>query len=233
MRKSRYTLLFIRNDSSIRRFRLTPFFLLLTVLGSILLMSIAVGGSYVGYLFWVKYHSLRESQDRLQKQLVQKESRLNRLENLEKFLHSFDPEKLEVLLGMNSGSSPGEANKPAEKEAPAYVDVDRGVVRLSNLDVSSEGENIRLAFRILTVDQGTPTSGRMRVQLIGQEGTAIAVKTDAVHGGTSYRIRRFKDMDLKVPLPVGSSMKDIAFVRLLALDEKETLVLSKTVELNS
>jgi hypothetical protein len=207
----------------------------LGILGSFLLVTIAVGGSYIGYLFWVKYHSLQSSQDRLKQELVLKETRLNRLENLEKFLNSYDPERLQALLSMQAADN---ATLPAAKDgqdSTEYVDVDQGVVRFSNLNIAPQGETIKIHFRILNADgtSGSPASGHVGIQLIGPEGTAIHIHSDTIQGGTSYRIRRFKDMDLQVPLPAGTTMRDIVSVRLLAMDSEETLVLSRTVEFNS
>ena len=93
-----FTFLFIRNDAHVRRFGLSrPGFVLL-VAAAFLVISSAILGSYAGYLFWDRYRDLRVAHMDVRQKLDLQEERLQRLQNLEAFMRSFDPERLESIL---------------------------------------------------------------------------------------------------------------------------------------
>jgi hypothetical protein len=98
MTGKRFTLIFIRNDAHVRRFGLSRTGFILLVSTAILVIAAAMLGSYAGYVFWDRYRDLQVRHTTVHRQLDMKEEKLHRLQNLEEFMRSYEPDRLERML---------------------------------------------------------------------------------------------------------------------------------------
>ncbi|WP_245628742.1 hypothetical protein [Salidesulfovibrio brasiliensis] len=91
MSDSKYSVLFMRDDADVRRYRLSPFWLRFFLCSQMFLLFCAAGGMYLGYRGWKETKALNVENKRLEQQLVDAQVRLERLGNMEKILKSYDP----------------------------------------------------------------------------------------------------------------------------------------------
>lgn len=105
----KYSVLLMRDDSHVRRFRVSPFVLKLA-LYSVLLLVLATGVSvYAAYTFWSENSVLLDERVGLEKQLLESQVHLERLQNVEKILESNNPEELQSMFGLAVQNEPAES----------------------------------------------------------------------------------------------------------------------------
>ncbi len=98
MGNTKYNVLFMRDDDTVKRYRLSPFWLRVLFWVVFMLAVCAGAGAWAGYTFWSENDQLKQEKIELQKALNDASVQLERLENVNKILDSYDPNELQSLL---------------------------------------------------------------------------------------------------------------------------------------
>ncbi|MGE4555627.1 MAG: hypothetical protein AB7D07_02285 [Desulfovibrionaceae bacterium] len=122
MDKGKLTLLFIRDDSTVRRFRLRPFWLKLAAYLFGCMVVLTAISSYGAYRFWTKYSKLLAVHNQLEIRHHEMQVKLERLANLEKLRQA------QGMVGKSAnqtaevgGPAPKPEAKPAAKPVAPHV----------------------------------------------------------------------------------------------------------------
>lgn len=229
----KYSLLFMRDDSRVRRLRLSPFWLRLGAYFLIMLPLAAGAGLYGAVHFWREAQALGREKTGLERQLAEVRLRLERLENVERLLKGGDVEDLKnvqppsaaPLSGASTPSPlPAAEGRTADKGdrkdvalppvdlAALLTKVDLRQVGVDNLKVGLADDQIKVAFDLTNLGQ-TPLAGQVALWLVtnsGQQIKAAAPETDL-----AFQIQRLKKAAVTFPLPKGFERKDFYALRLV------------------
>ena len=207
MSNEKINVLFMRDDSNVRRYRVSPIWLKLALYGLILLCAMALGGFYAGYTYWSANKELVEERRELQRNLRETSLRLERLENVEKILQSNDPEELQSLFGSMSIEK-GKKERPIVDLGTLFSRVDLGDVSVENLGVKESGNGrLRVSFDLNNAGGDKTLTGQVELALVSREGADIpvVVKKDDL----SFQIQRYKKIVTTFLLPGGMDVKDL------------------------
>ena len=255
--EDKYSVLLMRDNSSVRRFRLSPFMLKMG-LYSLLLLILATGVcAYAAYTYWRESSQLLAERQAYERQLLETQVKLERLQNVERILTSNNPEELRSMFGLAKEEEPAPApvepavqeepeppQPPAEEPAPAMVEnptdladllgvVDLGQAQMGNIRLVRD-ENEPTAFH-LTFDlsnkgpEDEPLTGRGQVLLITNTGRKLPA--DISRSDLSFQIQRFKSMSALFQLPEGVVFDELYAVKLIINDAQGRTILSAVLPL--
>lgn len=211
MSDAKYSVLFMRDDADVRRYRLNPFWLKVFLFLQVALLLCAGIGFYVGFSSLDGNKDLETENKILEQRLIEAEVRLERLGNMEKILQSYDPKELQALLN----SVPAEATTP---KAPAInlnsvlAKVDEGLVKVEKMKASSTGKALSVNFDLSNIRSSAPLSGLADFVLVNKDGSTTGVETKKEDLG--FMIQRFKRINTSFKLPEGLDIKDVYGLRL-------------------
>lgn len=213
MSEAKYSVLFMRDDSDVRRYRIRPFWLKFFFLFMSLLILCAGLGAYVGYTFWKGGQSLKQDNKSLQQRLVEAEVRLERLGNMEKILESHDPAELQALLNATP-TEPEPAPEPPKINLNSIFDrVDKRLVAVENMQARISGRNVTASFDLNNLQTSNPLSGHADFQVVLTDGETVDIKTN--RNDLSFQIQRFKRMRTTFTLPGGMDAKGLFGLRVV------------------
>ncbi|CCO23522.1 hypothetical protein [Maridesulfovibrio hydrothermalis] len=228
---TKYNVLFMRDNDTVKRYRLSPFWLQLLFWFVILLGICAVGGAWAGYTFWDQNTVLRQEKIELQKNLNAASVQLERLENVNKILDSYDPNELQLLLA----AVPVE-EKRVETTAQT-VDLNKllfykNLMRagVENVKLRKSGGSLALSFDLNNLQTSSALSGFARVELIENNGSGLSVKANS--NDMSFHIQRFKVVRTRFALPSSVDFKDLYGIRLMISTNKDELIFSEVYPLS-
>jgi hypothetical protein len=126
-----YSVLFMRDDSGVTRFRMRALWLKLLILLFILMTLAAGAGAWAAHYYWQRYEFHKEEARGLDGELKESQRQLDRLVNLEKFLEAHDPVLLRTIMSSvavpGNGTDPGEyAGSVAPQDDPPATTPDGG-----------------------------------------------------------------------------------------------------------
>ncbi|MDL2271739.1 hypothetical protein LJC23_01755, partial [Desulfovibrio sp. OttesenSCG-928-I05] len=93
-----YSVLFMRDDSGVTRFRVRAIWLKLMLLLFVLMTMAAAAGGYAAHYYWQRYEYHKAEAQGLEAERAENRRELERLANLENILKSNDPELLRTLV---------------------------------------------------------------------------------------------------------------------------------------
>ena len=144
----KYSVLIMRDDTNVRRYRVSP-----TILRSILIVFcsvvlIAACGIFASYSLWEQNSTLSKERYGILKELRDLKVYVERLENIEQILQSNDPEELQALFSSMSVSASTEMPPPIDLSAILRT-IDTDTVAVSNLKLKpATGGNLRLSLKL-------------------------------------------------------------------------------------
>lgn len=234
----KYNLLFMRDDSRVRRLRLSPFWLRLGAYLLALLALTAGLGVWGSVHFWQAARVLDEDKTSLERQLAEVRLRLERLENVEKLLKGGDGDDLKTI----QRPVPGETKAPdkADKREPApalpavdlpalLAKVDLRQVSVDNLKAAMAEEQVKVAFDLNNLNQ-TPLAGQIVLWLVTNSGQQI--KVSAPDPDLNFQIQRFKKVTVTFAMPKGFERKDFYALRVV-VNGPSGVIFSETLPLAS
>ncbi|MBI9110743.1 hypothetical protein [Maridesulfovibrio ferrireducens] len=230
MGNTKYNVLFMRDDDTVKRYRLSPFWLGVFVWFIVLLAACASVGAWSGYKFWNQNVELRQDKLELQKTLNEASVQLERLENVNKILDSYDPNEVQSLLA----SVPVEEKKvePAPltdlKKLLFYKNLMRAGVE--NVKLRYSGGSLALSFDLNNLQTSSSLSGSAKVELIGSNGKGEHIKANS--NDMSFHIQRFKVVRTRFAMPSGMSLKDMYGLRLMISTTNNELIFSEVYPLS-
>ncbi|WP_319764291.1 hypothetical protein [Maridesulfovibrio sp.] len=230
MGNTKYNVLFMRDDDSVKRYRLSPFWLRVLLWIVILLAICAGAGAWAGYTFWTENMHLKQDKIELQKNLSDASVQLERLENVNKILDSYDPNELQSLLA----AVPVEEKKV---ESTPAVNLDKllfykNLMRagVENVKLRKSGGRLALSFDLNNLQTASALSGLAKIALIKNDGKSVEIKAN--HNDMSFHIQRFKVVRTRFSVPSGSELDDLYGVRLMITTNKGELIFSEVYPLS-
>ncbi len=230
MSDSKYSVLFMRDDRDVTRYRVSPFWLRMFVFCLIFLLLCAVGGIYMGVRGFKINSALKTENKSLEQRLVDAEVRLERLGNMEKILESYDPAELQSLL--SAATSEAEEQQEPRPEVDLnklFVRTDTRQVGVENLQAKMAGNKLSVSFELNNLQSSTSITGQADFVYLTKDGTAVSVKTNK--SDLSFQIQRFKRMETNMPLPGGKDKKDLFALRLVIKGKGGDVIFAETYPL--
>ncbi|MBG0789027.1 MAG: hypothetical protein H0S80_00855 [Desulfovibrionaceae bacterium] len=230
MSDSKYSVLFMRDDRDVTRYRVSPFWLRMFLFSQIFLLLCAVGGIYMG-VRGLRVNSALQSENRsLEQRLVDAEVRLERLGNMEKILESYDPAELQSLL--SAATSEVEEKKESRPEVDLnriFVRTDTRQVGVENMQAKLTKSKLDVTFELNNLQSSKSMAGQADFIFLTKNGTALAAKTNK--NDLSFQIQRFKRMETSIPLPDGRDKNDLFALRLVIKGKDGDVIFAETYPL--
>ncbi|XPV75856.1 MAG: hypothetical protein ACNI27_14625 [Desulfovibrio sp.] len=217
MSNSKYSVLFMRDDTDVRKYRLAPFWLKFFFICVFLLMVTTGTSIWFGAEFFERNNALEAQKGELQMQMGEMSVRLERLSNMEKILQKYDSKKVISLL--SSGSAPTPA--PVAKPVPVAKQIDLNKifsfadareVRVQNLQMRVKQRELTTSFEINNMVTARALSGIITLSLYTRAGEPVVVKTNI--NDLKFQIQRFKRIRTSFSLPERVKVDDVFGLRL-------------------
>lgn len=217
----------MRDDTSVRTFRLSPFSIKFFIILFLLLLGTSAGGVYYSYLFYQEnqntlqlYHSSLEMLEDARKEL-------KRLKNMEEMMLSFEQQNQESLMAAY------EQKEEPESSAVDLTDifdlVDKNVVSISNVQISFRHEKMRVRLEINNMLSEGAVSGRIYLFLIRNDG--VGVDLNLKDEDLTFAINRFKNIDVTFDIPEIMDKENIFALRVKVDDDEGKILYNKTYPL--
>jgi len=229
----KFNVIFMRDNSPVRRYRVSPAVIKFAAYSLVLLVLLACGGAVAGYTFWRENAALRQDTTGLERQLREANMELERLQNVDKILKSNDPEELQTLLGSMSPPSAHKSLKD-EKSPPAppidlkkiFERVDTRQASVENLSLKLSGNSLSLSFNLNNLLGSEMLSGVARVALVLADGAVVPVPVK--EADVSFQIQRFKQISTTIALPKDVASDRIFGMRLMLKNPQGQTIFSET-----
>jgi len=231
MSDSKYSVLFMRDDRDVTRYRLSPFWLRMFVFSQVFLLLCAVGGIYMGVRGFKVNSDLHSENKSLEQRLVDAEVRLERLGNMEKILESYDPAELQSLLS----AATAEAEEQQQEVRPdvdlnkIFIRTDTRQVGVENMQAKLSGSKLSVTFELNNLQASKSITGQADFIFLTKDGAALSAKTNK--SDLSFQIQRFKRMETSMPLPDGKDKKDLFALRLVIKGKDGDVIFAETYPL--
>ncbi|KAB1442917.1 hypothetical protein [Pseudodesulfovibrio senegalensis] len=227
MSNSKYSVLFMRDDTDVKRYRLSPFWLRLFFFSQIFMLLCAGGGMYMGLRGWWQNAELLAQKKNLEQRLVDAEVRLERLGNMEKILQSYDPKELQALLSSASEETP--VNQPSLDLRKIFSRVDTRQVGVENLQARISGSKASVSFELNNMQTTKSMAGVVDFAFVKKNGEEVTIKTNK--NDLTFQIQRFKRIRTSFIMPNGVKKEDVFGIRLEIRDNDGTVIFSETYPL--
>lgn len=233
MSDSKYSLLFMRDDSDVRRLRVSSFWLKAYLVFQAVLLVVGVLGVWLGISFWLENRALFRENRALGIRLEEAELKLSSLANMEKILEAYDKRDLQSLLKATEGEGPGEEAQEAVPErepvnlAQLFETVGQGPISAEDLKTVVGNDRVVVTFR-LENPSDTLASGVTHLAVITNDGQAIQV---APRENLSYQIQKRKFERATFDLPEGVNQDTLFAVRVEVKDSDGTTIFKKSYPL--
>lgn len=212
MSDSKYSVLFMRDDRDVTRYRVSPFWLKMFVCSQVFLLLCAGGGIYMGVRGFKVNADLQSEKKGLEQRLVDAEVRLERLGNMEKILESYDPTELQSLLS----AATSESAQPEEREEvnlnKIFVRTDTRQVGIENMQARLTGRKLSVSFELNNLQASKSMAGQADFVYLTKGGKVEDAETNK--DDLSFQIQRFKRIQTTFLLPEGMDQKDLFGLRL-------------------
>ncbi|WP_045216623.1 hypothetical protein [Desulfonatronovibrio magnus] len=228
MSSHKYNVILMRDDTSVKRFRLSPFWIRFIVLIFLLLLSSTVAGGYYTYFFYNQYQTLKVSCQLDRDALVQANRELTRLQNISTMLESHNDEKLRSLLAQ-SKERPRVYSERVDLQ-DIFDLVDSGLVGITNVQARFVRDSMRVQLEVNNLDSGQTVSGRVHIFLVRNDGLMIDLNLE--DRDLDFSINRFKSMDTTFELPEVMDQDTIFALRIKANDNEGQVLYSETYPLS-
>ena len=239
MSDSKFNVIFMRDNSPVRRYRVSPAIIKFGAYGLVFLVLLACGGAVAGYTYWHENFSLRQDRASLERQVREANMELERLHNVDKILKSNDPEELQALLG--SMTPPSERKAKKEEKAAAqpqpqpqppvdlkkmFDKVDTRQASVENFTFKLSGDAINLAFNLNNLLGNEMLTGVAQVALVLADGSVVPISVK--EADMSFSIQRFKQISTTFALPKDVSHDRLYGLRLMLKNPQGQTIFSET-----
>jgi len=220
---SNFSVLFMRDGSDVKSFRVSPrrLKLLLWIAGiAALLVTIALA---VGLRSFVGYRLLLSERRSLESSLAEAQVNLERLGNLD---------KIQKSQGKDAGGAKGQA---ADKSSPATAQrvfslVNTGAMTVENFRGQVGSQNVNVTFDLNNRASGA-LSGDIRLLLLRNDGSLTTL--DVPSQDLTYQIQRFKRISTSAPVPEGLTRREALGLRIEIKTSEGELIFGETYALGN
>lgn len=230
----KYSIIFMRDDQNVKRFRMSPAWMKIFIYFLIFLVAVAVAGAYFGTKYWKAHKNLTMEKKVLETRLSEAQIKLERLENVEKILESNGPDEIQALFGSPPQIPPAQEKKETPGESVSldelFVSVNTGQASISELAASLDGRKMTVDFNVNNEVADTTLSGRASIDLVTNDGSLV--KVDYSGSDMTFQIQRFRKITAVFELPEGVKVKDVFGVKLQLKTSDGKLIFSETYPLS-
>jgi len=213
MSDSKYSVLFMRDDRDVTRYRVSPFWLKIFIFIQVFLLLCAVGGIYMGVRGFKINADLHSDNKGLEQRLVDAEVRLERLGNMEKILQSYDPNELQSLLSAATTEVEQHDQERVEVDLnKIFTRFDSRQVGVENLQAKITKNKLSLSFELNNLQASKSMAGQVDFSFVKKDGTSVPAKTNK--RDLVFQIQRFKRIQTTFLLPDGLDKKDVFGLRM-------------------
>lgn len=224
MKNTSYSVLFMRDDTDVKSFRVSPrrLKLLLWLLGGLgVFVAIAL---IVGLKSFVGYRVLLSERRVLESNLADAQVAVERLGNIEKIQKSLGGGK-ETASGHNA------ADKSPAAAQRAFTKVDRGVITVENFRGTISGASLTTSFDLNNKASGA-SSGDIRLLLLRNDGSLVELEP-ASPSDLTYQIQRFKRISASTHVPEGLTRREALGLRVEIKNSDGEVILGETYALGN
>ncbi len=225
MRDSKYSILFMRDDTDVRRFRISPFWLRGYLIAQFMLILVAIGSLYFGITSWHDNYTLSSEKQDLDKRLEDAELRLSTLGNMEKILEAYDKKELQTLLTQ----TPGDITNPPQTAvdlAAIFTPVDDGLVVVDEIKATFSGSKLTVNFKLENPKSATTIAGRVALSLVATDGIVHPLEGKA--SDLSFQIQKRKFVRATVGLPENLSRSKAFGLRISITNSDGKVIFGET-----
>ena len=212
MSDSKYSVLFMRDDRDVTRYRVSPFWLKMFICTQVFLFLCAAGGIYMGVRGFKINSDLQAENKGLEQRLVDAEVRLERLGNMEKILQSYDPAELQSLLSAATSEVEQEQEQDVVDLNKVFTRVDTQQVGVENMQAELSKRKVSVSFELNNLQSAKAVVGQADLSLVKKDGSSLEAKINK--NDLSFQIQRFKRIQTTFLLPDGVDQKDLFGLRL-------------------
>lgn len=219
-----YSVLFMRDDTDVKSFRVSP-----RRLRTLLWASGAVGvlvlvGLVFGTHSFFGYSSLLAEKRALELRLADAQVEMERSGNIE---------MMQKTLGEKGGKAAGGEEKPqagaqAAQPGRAFARQNSGGIAVENIRVSLGGNTVNASFD-LNNRAGEPLSGEVHLLLLKTDGALQELDWPAQD--LTFQIQRFKRIATSAKLPEGAARRDALGLRMEITNSSGELLFGETFAL--
>ena len=220
----KYSVLIMRDDTKVRRYRVSPSSLRMLLIVFFCVLLVATCGIFTSFSLWEKNSDLTTERRTMQKELRDLKVYVERLENIEQILQSNDPEELQALFSSMSVAASTEMPPPVDLTSILHS-VDANLVVVSNLKLQkATGGNLRLSLKLDNKNAKGTVRGAIALSFITREGKVVAI--DASEKDMNFSINRFKRIVTTFSIPEAILLQD-AYALQLNINSNKTILLQK------
>jgi hypothetical protein len=217
MKNSSYSVLFMRDDTDVKSFRVSPRRLkLLLWIGAGLGVFVAIALA-VGLKSFVGYRTLLAERRNLELSLADAQVALERLGNIEK-----------IQKSLGGGKEPAQ-DKSQPAGARAFARIDKGALAVDNFSARVAGGALSVSFDLNNKGTGS-ASGDITMLLLKNDGTMLLIEPASASDFT-YQIQRFKRISASARLPEGLTRKEALGLRVEIKNSDGDVILGETYPL--
>lgn len=226
----KYNVLFMRDDSRVRSFRISNRWLSLIVYGSVVLMILAIAGAAMTFKYWRLAHTLDDSVNEMRLAVDRKDVELERLLNLNKIMQA----EMTALISTHKRISPvtvpavsqAAIPEPVGSETPKVEVSQPGKVQIEGFRLAHSGNHLNLTYTIKNLSKDK-IAGRINFYVAGSDGKFAKVD---VNGDKSYNIKFSK----QARTDIATSGKDgVRQIRIEVVDDHNRVLLSQNYGLDA
>lgn len=225
-----YSVLFMRDDTDVKSFRVSP-----RRLRTLLWASGAVGvlvlvGLVFGTHSFFGYSSLLAEKRALELRLADAQVEMERSGNIEMMQKSLGEKGGKAAAGeekTQSGTQPGQAGQ-AGQAGRAFTRQSSGSIAVDNIRLSLGGSTVNASFD-LNNRAGEPLSGEVHLLLLKTDGALQELDWPAQD--LTFQIQRFKRIATSAKLPEGAARRDVLGLRMEITNSSGELLFGETFAL--
>jgi hypothetical protein len=222
------SVLIMRDDSQVRRYRLRVGWFKLFFYVQIVLLIAAVGGSYAGIKFWGQHLELANENKAKQEELAAMSIQLERLQNIEEILKTNDPAEIKSLF--NAVTKEREPLQPSIDLNDLFVSKDLQVAAVANLQLKQNADDLRISFELNNMSDEV-LSGRTRIYAITNDARVVEVQGEEAE--LSFEIQRFRRVNSRLQFPEKITLDSVFAIRLVITDNENQELFLQTYPLSN
>lgn len=234
MKSSKYNVILMRDDTSVKNFRLSPAWIKFILTFFLVLLVTSVAGLYYAVALNQERHEIAKLYENKKESLEQVQRELARLQNIEKMFKSYNEQEIRSLLRAQEQEEPAPAGPPAGPEVDLvdiFHPVDMHIVGISNVQARFINSRMRVQLEVNNMKGEGTVSGRVFLFLIKVDGVTIDLGLD--DRDLYYAIARFKKIDVTFGLPDGLTQDGIFALRIKAEDDEGEVLFSTTYPISN
>lgn len=221
----------MRDDSNVRRMRVSPFFLKMLLCLEILLVLCAGVGGYFGVHFWMVNKALNTDVRACKHTIQQNSIELDRLRNMEKLVKTDDKEMMSSLIASAQAQKKTILHENTINLQKILEKIDKQVFFVTNVQFATKKQDPSLSFDVNKKSTNNDLlKGIVSINLITSSGKVVPVATQK---DLDFELRRMKQFTQKIPIPKPLKLDDLFAIRISIIDSSGEMVYSESYPLYS